>query len=168
MSISVSDKILELLSKRPMFGFEIADNGIKIGTVYTTLHRMEAKGLITRSSVEPSSHRYAHNRIIYSITCVTKITHPFETVAIGPYETRNLDRTIARWLVPRLRKYRDVMVDRSWDCTSGPAHTNMIIGSMIDAFTIIRELDFIDDPVMKLTVEKGMKDFHDYYFCLWT
>ena len=62
-------KILRVLGEGPAYGMEIVKNcGIRAGTVYVLLGRLEEKGLAQSRTSPPPPGRRGPNRRVYSLT----------------------------------------------------------------------------------------------------
>jgi len=101
--------------------------------------------------------------------------YPFETVPIHDHETYSLDSTIARFILPRLKRYRvEISCGLTWGCFSefedGKKRTTDAVDGMIAAFQIIASDDYWHDKYDSekgKTLDAGMDLFHKYFYNLW-
>jgi hypothetical protein len=103
--------------------------------------------------------------------------HPFETVPISEEEFYSLDHSMARFILPRLKRYRDWVENHgmSWgcfgDCKTGNPKTLREVNKMVDAFQIIASDDYWHDQWQEgpnKVINVGLKAFAKYYQNLWT
>ena len=86
----------------------------------------------------------------------------------SPDELWSLDFSIAKYLVPRLKGFRD-RVDG--ELTPGCFETNEewveVLNQMIAAFEIIQNEDIVEVDDQNDIVHNGLDLFREYFFCLW-
>jgi hypothetical protein len=81
-------------------------------------------------------------------------------------ELWSLDITIAEFVLPRLKAFRDKLI------STYPGNMSIegwrdILQSMIDGFEIIAKEDFLVDKKKERKARKAVKLFAEYYFHLW-
>ena len=84
-------------------------------------------------------------------------------------ELWSLDHTIAKFIVPRLKKFQQLLADPS--CVAGPPHSiareewALILNRMIYSFDKISSdtVNYSDDP----KIQEGIDLFAKWYRCLW-
>ncbi len=86
----------------------------------------------------------------------------------SPDELWSLDATLATWLTPRLKGFRN-QVEKGF--TPGCIETNEewleILDKMIASFEIIQNEDTVAIHNENDMVQEGLDLFREYFFCLW-
>ena len=83
-------------------------------------------------------------------------------------ELWNLDKTLAEYIYPRLKRFKEIVSGRP-GCFETQEKWLNTLEQMIVAFELLSR----EDPVLFLKederkdVDKGLKKFYKYYNCLW-
>jgi len=82
-------------------------------------------------------------------------------------ETWSLDITFARWIWPRLERFKEITICRPADVTE--EKWDAILGEMIEGFKIMDEDDMVPDHDKKKMkkVNRAINLFHANFFALW-
>lgn len=108
-------------------------------------------------------------------TALDRGVYPFETVPIEGEETYSLDHTMARFILPRLKRYReDIEGGVTWGVFSGKpdghVKTLAAVDEMIAAFQVMASDDYWTDkykPEVQKVIHKGLQSFAKHYQSLW-
>lgn len=77
----------------------------------------------------------------------------------------NLDWSMAKWLVPRLKHLRDN--GAGYPGSLIPEEWEIILNKMIAAFELIVEDDHFCEPEKEAIIDEGLDLFREYYQALW-
>lgn len=81
-------------------------------------------------------------------------------------ETWSLDIAFAKWIVPRLERFREITIGHPMGTTE--EKWDKVIGDMVDGFKIMIEDDCIPESKKRLKkVTKAIHLFHEHFFSLW-
>ena len=94
------------------------------------------------------------------------IKHKKET-GISPDEAWSLDYSIAIFILPRLRLFKENKAGYP-GCFNSIEEWDEVLDNMINAFNIIVTEDCCFFGEDETTVEKGLNDFRDYFLSLWS
>jgi len=79
-------------------------------------------------------------------------------------ELWNLDRTIAKFVLPRLIRYKSVSI--KFSCVT-PDEWDAELDKMITAFFLICDDNYSIDSDRDAEIEEGLKRFGEYFRALW-
>jgi hypothetical protein len=88
-------------------------------------------------------------------------------LGFNPNETWNLDHSIALFVLPRLKYFRNNI--HVYPAKLGEKRWEEILDSMIAAFELLADEDFCfgSDEEKSKIIDKGLKNFVKYYRALW-
>lgn len=78
----------------------------------------------------------------------------------------NLDRTLTRFILPRLQRYR-YLSRTSWPANLTQEKWYSILDEAIAAFELLNKNDFLTDAAHILIVKRGLRRFAEWYQHLW-